>query len=108
MKTYTALVKATVNNQIKAIPVEIRASNASDARWLLLAIYGFHSVVSTPSEVKDGMKEDEPQSPHQPMSPDQSKINALKQTKDRANDALKSERDRQKRVKAIATLKKLG
>jgi hypothetical protein len=53
MKTYRALVKAKVQNSVKAVPAEVRAMTSSDAKWLLQAIYGFHAVVSTPVEVKD-------------------------------------------------------
>ena len=52
MKTYRALVKAKVQNTVRAIPAEVRAQTSSDAKWLLQAIYGFHAVVSTPSIVE--------------------------------------------------------
>ena len=51
MKSYTALVKAHVKNSIRAVPVEIRALSAVDAKWLLQAVYGFNAIVSGPSEV---------------------------------------------------------
>ena len=38
--------------------------------------------------------------PIQPLTPAKARINALKQTKDRANDALRAEQDRQKQAKA--------
>jgi hypothetical protein len=38
--------------------------------------------------------------PIQPLTPAKARINALKQTKDRAADALKAEKDRQKQAKA--------
>jgi hypothetical protein len=38
--------------------------------------------------------------PIQPLTPSEARINALKQTKDRAADALTAERDRQKQAKA--------
>ena len=38
--------------------------------------------------------------PIQPLTPSAARINALKQTKDRAADALTAERDRQKQAKA--------
>jgi hypothetical protein len=53
MKTYTALIKATVNGNMRAVPTQIRALNPTDARWLLQAIYGFHSLVSPPTEVAE-------------------------------------------------------
>ncbi len=52
MKTYRALVKAKVQNTVRAVPAEVRAQNSSDAKWLLQAIYGFHAVVSTPAIVE--------------------------------------------------------
>jgi len=41
-----------------------------------------------------------------PPTPEQSRINSLKQQKDRAADALKAEQGRQKRQKAIANISK--
>lgn len=54
MKTYRALVKAKVQNSMRAVPAEIRAQSSSDAKWLLQAIYGFHAVVSTPFAINEG------------------------------------------------------
>ena len=101
MKTYTALVKARIGDQIKAVPTEIRAPSATDARWLLLAIYGFHALVSTPMEVKREMAEELNQAP---KTPSQARIQSLQKSKDSAADALSAERLRQKRAKAQATL----
>ena len=42
--TYQALVTAKVNGRSQVIKTEIRALNAQDARWLLWAQYGFHSI----------------------------------------------------------------
>ncbi len=44
--------------------------------------------------------------PIQPLTPAKAKINALKQAKDRAADALTAERTRQKQAKAIAGVQK--
>jgi hypothetical protein len=104
MQTYTALIKARVGSQIKAVPTQIRATNASDARWLLQAVYGFHALISAPMLVKQEMAEDFPKPP---PSPEQAKIQSLKAAKDRAATALDTERDRQKRSKAVATLQGL-
>lgn len=48
--------------------------------------------------------------PHQPTTktPDQARIDALKQAKDRAGDALKAERNRQKLEKAKAQISKIS
>jgi hypothetical protein len=52
MHTYQASVRAKVNGRSQVIKTEIRALNAQDARWLLWAQYGFHSIQSGPSLVK--------------------------------------------------------
>lgn len=101
MKTFTALIKARVGNNVKALPVEIRAQNSSDARWLLQAIYGFHALVSPPTELNEAEQLDELM---QAKTPEQQRIANLQNTKDRASDALKAERDRQKRAKAFKAL----
>jgi len=44
--------------------------------------------------------------PIQPLTPANAKINALKQAKDRAADALTAERTRQKQAKAVAGVQK--
>ena len=44
--------------------------------------------------------------PIQPLTPAQARIRALKQSKDRAADALNAERDRQKQAKATERVQK--
>lgn len=44
--------------------------------------------------------------PIKPLTPSAARINALKQTKDRAKDALTAERDRQKQAKATERVQK--
>ena len=51
MHTYQALVRAQVKGRSKVIRTEVRAMNAHDARWLLWAQYGFHSIQSGPTQV---------------------------------------------------------
>jgi hypothetical protein len=53
MHTYQASVRAKVNGRSQVIKTEIRAMNAQDARWLLWAQYGFHSILAGPSQVKN-------------------------------------------------------
>jgi len=101
MKTYTALIKATVNGSVRATPTQIRAENSTDARWLLQAIYGFHALVSQPIEVREEHSITEIAAP---KTPEQVRLDTLKAAKDRANDALKLERDRQARKRATQTL----
>ena len=44
--------------------------------------------------------------PIKPLAPSAARINALKQSKDRARDALAAERTRQKQAKAVAGVQK--
>lgn len=41
-----------------------------------------------------------------PLNPQQARINALKQQKERASTALKAERDKQKKQKALTAIQK--
>ena len=51
MHTYQASVRAEVKGRSQVIKTEVRALNAQDARWLLWAQFGFHSIQSGPSQV---------------------------------------------------------
>lgn len=101
MKTYTALIKATVNGSMRTVPTQIRAISATDARWLLQAIYGFHAIVSVPTEVNEDTAIPETIAP---KTPEKIRLDNLEAAKNRANDALKSERDRQSKQRALKTL----
>lgn len=101
MKTYTALIAAKVGSNTKMVKTEIKAASAAEAKWLLQAIYGFHAVSSSPTELREFLAQE---NLSQPQTPEQQRIDSLKATKDRANDALKAERDRQKRSKALKML----
>ena len=52
MHTYQAKVLAQVQGRSQVIPTEVRALNLQDARWLLWAQWGFHSIQSGPSLAK--------------------------------------------------------
>ena len=104
MNTYTALVAAQVGNSRKLVKTEVKAASAAEAKWLLQAIYGFHAVTSMPSEKREVLTSEDLS---KPPTPEQQRLNALKISKDRANDALKAERDRQKRQKALKDLQSL-
>ena len=101
MNTSTALVAAQVGNSRKLVKTEVKAASAAEAKWLLQAIYGFHAVSSMPSEKREVLTSEDLS---QPKTPEQQRITSLKTAKDRANDALKAERGRQKRLKALATI----
>jgi hypothetical protein len=92
MNTYTALVSAKVGTATKLVKTEIKAACASDAKWLLQAVYGFHAVASFPQERREVLTSEDLS---KPPTPEQQRLNALKNSKNRANDALKAERDRQ-------------
>lgn len=104
MNTYTALVSAKVGTATKLVKTEIKAACASDAKWLLQAVYGFHAVASFPQERREVLTSEDLSKPH---TPEQQRLNALKSSKNRASDALKAERDRQKRQKALKDLQSL-
>jgi hypothetical protein len=102
MNTYTALVAAQVGNSRKLVKTEVKAASAAEAKWLLQAIYGFHAVTSMPSKKQEVLTSEDLS---QPKTPEQQRIVSLKTAKDHASDALKAERNRQKRLKALATIK---
>lgn len=98
MKTFTALIKIRIGNSIKTLPVEVKAQNSIDAKWLLQAIYGFHALVTSPIQLAEEVQLNKPQ------TPDEQRLNSLQSNKTRATAALKAERDRQKKAKAIKNL----
>ncbi len=53
MNTYQASVRAQVKGRSQVIETEIRAMNAQEARWLLWAQFGFHSIQAGPIQVKN-------------------------------------------------------
>ena len=105
MNTYISLVSAKVGTATKLVKTEITAACASDAKWLLQAVYGFHAVASFPQERREVLTSEDLS---KPPTPEQQRLNALKSSKNRANDALKAERDRQKRQKALKDLHSLA
>ena len=52
MYTYQASVRAQVKGRSQVIKTEVRAMNTRDARWLLWAQYGFHSIQAGPHLLK--------------------------------------------------------
>ena len=48
MNTYQASVRAQVKGRNQVIKTEVRAMNAQEARWLLWAQFGFHSIQAGP------------------------------------------------------------
>jgi len=48
MNTYRATDRLTVNGRSQTVKTEVRAPSTQDARWLLWALYGFHSIQSGP------------------------------------------------------------
>ena len=51
MNTYQAAVRAQVKGRSQVIKTEVRAMNAQEARWLLWAQFGFHSIQLGPVRV---------------------------------------------------------
>jgi hypothetical protein len=106
MKTFKALIKAQVNDNVRNLAVEIRANSSAEAKWLLQAIYGFHAVLSSPVEAIEALPNEGVMT--KPPTPEQQQIASLKAAKERASTALKNERDRQKRTKALQSLSSLS
>ena len=52
MNIYQASVRAQVKGRSQVIKTEVRAMNAQEARWLLWAQFGFHSIQAGPSQIK--------------------------------------------------------
>ena len=52
MNTYQASVRAHVKGRSQVIKTEVRAMNAQEARWLLWAQWGFHSIQAGPMLLK--------------------------------------------------------
>ena len=50
--TFQASVRVRVDGRSQIVQTQIRAPNSNDARWLLWAQFGFHSITSGPSQVK--------------------------------------------------------
>jgi hypothetical protein len=48
MHTYQASVRAHVKGRSQVIKTEVRAMNAQEARWLIWAQFGFHSIQAGP------------------------------------------------------------
>ena len=48
MHTYQASVRAQVKGRSQVIKTEVRAVNAQEARWILWAQFGFHSIQAGP------------------------------------------------------------
>jgi len=53
MYTYQASVRAQVKGRSQVIKTEVRAMNTQEARWLLWAQFGFHSIQSGPSQINN-------------------------------------------------------
>ena len=53
MQTFQASVRVRVDGRSQIVQTQVRAPNSSDARWLLWAQFGFHSITSGPSLVKN-------------------------------------------------------
>ena len=45
-------LRVQVNGRTQIVQTQVRAPNSADARWLLWAQFGFHSITSGPNQVK--------------------------------------------------------
>jgi hypothetical protein len=54
MHTYQASVRVRADNgRSQVVRTEVRATSSQDARWLLWAQYGFHSIQVGPTQVNN-------------------------------------------------------
>lgn len=93
------MYKFIANVRIKGLLVKtvVFADSLIHARLILQYLYGFSSLVSTPTQVSEAVKS---------ISPQQSHINALKVAKNNANKAFKVAKERQKIATAQQQLNK--
>ena len=108
----------TVRIQGHNVRTVVDAESALHARLLADYRFGWGSLVGQPKAIAEGdsqyplfddvvaaFENIQPIKPIKPAAtPEQARINMLKQNKDRADAALKSERNRQKTVRAQKTL----
>lgn len=100
MLKYLATVR--VNNQ--SVKTLVFADSSIHARLLLQYQFGINSIVNYPVATNEASSNhktlDEVAKTIKPLTPQQARINSLKQQKDNATKALKTEKDRQKISKA--------
>jgi len=93
---YKFIANVRIKNQL--VKTIIFADSQIHARLIIQYLYGFSSLVNTPIQVNETCKL------IRPLSPQQSRINALKVAKNNAAKALKAEKNRQKIAKAQQTI----
>jgi len=93
---YKFIANVRIKNQL--VKTIIFADSQIHARLIIQYLYGFSSLVNTPIQVNETSKL------IRPLSPQQSRINALKVAKNNAAKALKAEKNRQKIAKAQQTI----
>jgi hypothetical protein len=93
---YKFIANVRIKNQL--VKTVVFADSQIHARLIIQYLYGFSSLVNTPIQVN------EVSNLIKPMSPQQSRINALKVAKSNATKALKAEKNRQKITKAQQTI----
>ena len=93
---YKFIANVRIKNQL--VKTVIFADSQIHARLIIQYLYGFSSLVNTPIQVNETSKL------IRPLSPQQSRINALKVAKSNAAKALKAEKNRQKIAKAQQTI----
>ena len=86
------------------------ADSITHARLLLQYKYGMNSVAATPQRVDEAPSEltllDNIIKPKPPMTPEQGRINALKQGIERGRQQLQAERERQRRQREAERIRK--
>ena len=95
--------KYVVSLRVKGVSVQtvVFADSQLHARLILQYVYGMDSLRSTPMQVNEASHT------IKPLTPQQARINSLKQQKENLSKQLKAERDRQRIAKAQQQIAKL-
>ena len=52
MKSYQATIKLEKSGYQRTLQTQVRAMSLEDARWILWALFGFHSILIGPTPVR--------------------------------------------------------
>jgi hypothetical protein len=101
MNKYLATVR--VGGQL--VKTIVFADSTIHAKLLLQYKYGMNSVATSPVQTNEG-EDDNTIKPKPPLSPEQARIQGLKNNVERGREQLQAERDRQRRQRDAERLRK--
>jgi len=101
---------ATVRVSGQLVKTIVFADSTIHAKLLLQNKYGMNSVATSPVQTKEGEDDntlfDSTIKPKPPLSPEQARIQGLKNNVERGREQLQAERDRQRRQRDAERLRK--